>query len=47
MFKYKNLHRVHESVGNPDSNRANISWMPNKELKILNKKKLHRNACLV
>ena len=47
MFKYKNLHRVHESVGNPDSKGANLSWMPYKDLKILTKKKLHRNACLV
>ncbi len=47
MFKYENLHRLHESVGNQDSKGANLSWMPYKDLKILNKKKLHRNACLV
>ncbi len=39
MFKYENLRRVHESVGNPDSKRANLSWMPYKDLKILTKKK--------
>ncbi len=37
MFKYENLHRVHESVGNPDSKGANLSWMPYKDLKILTK----------
>ncbi len=28
----------HESVGDPDSKEANLSWMPYKDLKILNKK---------
>ena len=44
MFKYENLHRLHESVGNPDSKGANLSWMPYKDLKILNKK--NTSKCL-
>ncbi len=29
MFKYENLHiGFHESVGDPDSKEANLSWMP-------------------
>ncbi len=47
MFKYENLHRAMKVSANPDSKRANLSWMPYKDLKILTKKKLHRNACLV
>ncbi len=33
------IYRLHESVSNPDSKGANLSWMPYKDLKILNKKK--------
>ncbi len=42
MFKYENLHRLPcESVGDPDSKEANLSWMPYKDLKILNKQEAH------
>ncbi len=36
---------IHESVGDPDSQEANLSWMPYKDFKIINKK--ITSKCLV
>ncbi len=32
---------MHESFGDPDSKEANLIWMPYKDYKIINLKKLH------